>query len=200
MRVVLPIALAALALAAGVAAYAGRGDDEAGAYRGSAPPEGIQLPSFRLRSYRGVPVSSRSLEGRVVVLTVLDSQCTDACPIVAAVTARALDRLRPDERSRVRAFAVTADPPEDTSVSVRRFLASQRAEGRLDYLIGTERELRPVWKALQVLPSFDTGSDTVHSAPLRIYDREGAWVSTLHAGADLTQASLIHDIRTALAQ
>lgn len=41
------------------------------------------------------------------------------------------------------------------------------------YLLGEERELPPLWTTLQLLPSLDTGQDTVHSAPLRIYDRDG---------------------------
>jgi hypothetical protein len=38
----------------------------------------------------------------------------------------------------------------------------------------------------------------MHSAPVRIYDREGRWRSTLHAGVDLTPANLAHDIGLAL--
>jgi cytochrome oxidase Cu insertion factor (SCO1/SenC/PrrC family) len=117
----------------------------------------------------------------VVLLTLLDSQCTDACPILASVIARTLDQLNADERAHVRALAVTGDPAEDTRASVRRFLAAQRAESRLDYLLEEERELRPLWTALKLLPSLDTGRDTLHSAPLRIYDRAGVWVATLHA-------------------
>jgi protein SCO1/2 len=198
---VLAAALVMLTLVVGITLFASRGagvDDRR--YRGSEPPPGIALPAFRLPSYTGNEVSSRSLEGLVVLLTVLDSQCTEACPVLATVTARALDRLAPAERAQVRALALTADPEEDTPRSVRRFLSSQRAEGRLDYLLGTESELRPLWKALSVLPSLDTGRDSVHSAPLRIYDRDGVWVATLHAGADLSEPNLIHDIRVALAE
>jgi hypothetical protein len=50
-----------------------------------------------------------------------------------------------------------------------------------------------------VLPSLDTGRDTLHSAPLRVYDRDGVWVATLHAGVDLSEENLLHDIRYALA-
>ena len=56
-----------------------------------------------------------------------------------------------------------------------------------------------MWTALQVLPSLDSGKDSLHSAPLRIYGRNGVWVATLHAGADLSEENLLHDIRTALA-
>ncbi len=203
--VVLLAALVGLAALAAVAALAGRlggpADDErpvAGPYRGSEPPGRNGLPPFELAGYGGGRVASVDLRGTVVLLTLLDSQCTDACPVIASVVARTIDRLHANERRQVRAIAVTSDPGEDTQASVRRFLRRQRAERRLEYLVGSERELRPLWKALHVLPSLDTGLDTLHSAPVRIYDRRGIWVATLHAGADLTVANLLHDIRVAL--
>ena len=195
-----------LVLAAIVVALASNGSGQAGAdgapdsgpYRGSEPPSGIALPTFQLTSYRGTQVTSRELRGSIVLFTLLDSQCTDSCPILASTIARAIDTLTLEERARVRALAVTVDPAEDTPASVSRFLRAQRAQGRLDYLLGTEDELRPFWNALKILPSLDTGNDSLHSAPLRIYDRDGLWVATLHAGADLSDENLLHDIRTAL--
>jgi hypothetical protein len=73
----------------------------------------------------------------------------------------------------VRALAITGDPAEDTPASVRRFLAARRAETRLDYLLGNERELPPLWSELKLLPSLDTGRDALHSAPLRPRGRLG---------------------------
>ena len=70
--------------------------------------------------------------------------------------------------------------------------------GSLRYLVGSEAALRPVWSAFQVLPALDTGSSDIHSAPVRIYDRKGVWISTLNAGADLTPANLAHDVGVAL--
>lgn len=170
-----------------------------GPYRGSEPPARITLPTFALTSYRGTPVDSRGLEGKVVLLTILDAQCTDVCPILASVIAGTIDRLTPGERKQVRPLGITGDPAEDTPTAVRRFLAKRRAGGRLDYLLGSEKELRPLWTALQILPSLDSGRDSLHSAPLRIYDRNGVWVATLHAAVDLSEENLLHDIRTALA-
>jgi cytochrome oxidase Cu insertion factor (SCO1/SenC/PrrC family) len=197
-----PAVLAGLAVLAGAFALtAGRGDTRSpsqGAYRGSEPPGGILLPHFDLPSYRGDRVTTRELRGHAVLLTLLDSQCTDACPVIASVVARTIDRLAPGERAEVRALAVTVDPAEDTRTSVRRFLRARRADGRLDYLIGDERKLRPLWEALQILPSLDSGRDTLHSAPVRIYDRAGVWVATLHAGADLSEENLLHDLRRVL--
>jgi protein SCO1/2 len=178
-----------------LAACGGRSAPE---YRGSTPPPGIQLPSFELRSYTGTPVTSRSLRGKVVVLTFLESKCTEACPLVASAIARGLDLLEPDERGEVRAIAISTHPTDDSPASVRRFLRARHANGKLDYLIGSEAELRPVWQQADILSALDSGQAEVHSAPVRIYDRDAEWVVTLHSGADLTPANLAHDVRLVL--
>jgi cytochrome oxidase Cu insertion factor (SCO1/SenC/PrrC family) len=68
----------------------------------------------------------------------------------------------------------------------------------LDWLVGSVKEMRPVWKAFAVLPATDTGSDDAHSSGVRVFDRRGVWVSDLSVGVDLTPANLAHDIRAAL--
>ena len=195
-RAVLLGAAAGLAVVVGigVAVLGGRG--EAG-FRGSQPPVRIELPTFSLRDAAGRRVSSQALAGKVVLVTFLDTKCTDACPIVAEQLREGLARLDDGERSNTVAIAVSVHPNDDTPVAVRAFLRRHRVEGTLRYLIGTEAELRPVWRAFQVLPALDTGSSDIHSAPVRIYDRDGAWVSTLNVGVDLTPENVAHDVRTA---
>lgn len=165
---------------------------------GTAPPAGIALPAFALRSVDGPVVRSRDLRGKAVLVTFLESRCREACPVVAFQVARGLRLLRPEERARVAALAISVHPGDDTPASVRAFLRRQRAEGAISYLIGSERQLRPVWRAFQVLPAVDTGSADIHSVSVRIFDRSGVWVSTLHAGADLTPANVRHDLLQAL--
>jgi protein SCO1/2 len=167
-------------------------------YRGSVPPVQIALPDFTLPDYTGKSVSSQDLQGKVVLITFLDAQCTEACPIIASQIARTLEQLSPAERADVSAVAISTDPEEDTPNAVRIFLEKNRAVGKLLYVVGPVTRLRPVWEHFQIAASLDTGSDTLHSAPVRIYDPEGTWVSTLHAGADLTMENLAHDIRMAL--
>ena len=174
------------------------GGPETGPYRGSEPPGRFQLPPFSLLNYDGRRIDSAELHGRTVVLTFLDSQCTDTCPILASQIARTIDGLAPAERDEVLAVAISTDPAEDTPGSVRAFLEKQRADGRLLYLSGPEPEMRRLWKRFQILSSLESGEDTLHSAPVRIYDRDGVWVATLHAGVDLTPANLAHDLRVAL--
>ena len=169
-----------------------------GPYKGSEPPAGIRLERFALRSYRGVPVTSSSLAGDVVALTFLESKCQEACPIIAVQLARGVDQLNAAERKRVRVIAISTHPGDDTPANVRRFLAQRRAVGRLDYLLGSEAELRPVWRRYHVLSALESGDADTHSASVHIYDREGVWVSSLHPGIDLTPENFVHDVRRAL--
>ena len=201
--------LGALAAALGIA---NRGEGKAtngptasapseGAYRGSKPSARIELVDFALRDHDGRLVRSSALRDKVVVLTFLDSQCTESCPIIASEIGRAFDLLSAAERQRLFAVAISTDPEEDTKASVRAFLLGNRATGKLHYLGGGEPEakLRRIWKRFQILSSLESGEDTLHSAPVRIYTG-AVWVATLHAGVDLTPANLAHDIRLALKQ
>ena len=165
-------------------------------YRGSRPPPGFKVPDVSLRDYQGRLVRLRSLRGKIVLITFLDTACRTTCPIVAAAVGAGLRLLTVRERARVVPLAISVDPPADTSRRIRAFLARRHALG-LDYLVGTTKEMRPIWKAFGVLSAVQTGSADLHSSDVRIFDRRGTWVSTLHAVVDLTPANLAHDLRQA---
>jgi cytochrome oxidase Cu insertion factor (SCO1/SenC/PrrC family) len=71
--------------------------------------------------------------------------------------------------------------------------------GELDWLIGPLPELLKAWKRFAVFSALQSGKANAHSADVRLFDAAGIWVSTLHAGVDLTPTNLAHDIRVALA-
>lgn len=193
---VLTVVLLGIALSTGGSSGASASDP----FRGTKAVPGISLPAFVLSDHRGRPISAAELRGRVVLLTFLDSQCTEACPVIAAALARGVDALSQREAADVVAVAISTDPREDTPASVSRFLGARHALGRIRYLIAPAPELRRLWKEFQILPSEQSGSSSVHSAPVRIYGRDGTWLATLHAGADLSHANLLHDVRVALAR
>jgi protein SCO1/2 len=175
-----------------------RDADASPAYRGSRPPSGMQAADFRLRNYTGREVALSELRDNVLVVTFLDAQCKESCPLIAATAPRALARLDAEDRGRVAFVAISTDPREDTPAAVRSFLRRYGAEGTLEYLIGPEGSVRRAWQDYGVLASEVTGSDTMHSAPVRIYAPGGEWVSSLGAGADLSPRNLAHDIEVAL--
>lgn len=170
----------------------------AGPYRGSEPPPGIGLPEFTLRSFRGSLVSTGALRGKVILVTFLDTKCTDKCPILASQIAAGVRLLPRDDRRGVAALAISVNPTLDPPRSMRRFLLRRHALGELDFLGGSVRQMRPVWNAFHILSAYETGNADVHSADVRIFDRRGQWVSTQHVGVDLTPQNLRADILTAL--
>jgi protein SCO1 len=194
IAIVVAVLLAALAIPAGL--LLGRGGERAD-FRGNEPPEGLTLPVFALRDDEGRVVRSAELRGKSVAVTFLDAQCIEACPIIAAQMGAALRALG-GSRGEVEAIAISVDPVRDTPARIDRLLRRYRAKGALRYLDGTVAELRPVWKAFAVAASHDTGNSNMHSAPVRVFDANGRWRSTLHPGVDLTATSLAHDLRLAL--
>jgi protein SCO1/2 len=193
------VAALALAVATLVVVLSLTGDeDDRASYRGSLVPPGIMLGQFELRDYTGVRVSREGLKGKVVLLTFLESKCKEACPIIASQVARTIERLTLEDRRQVVAIAISTHPRDDTPANVRAFLRAQRAEGKLHYLLGSEQELRPVWKMFGVLSALDSGDADTHSASVHVYDRSGEWVASLHPGIDLTPANLAHDVSVAL--
>lgn len=169
----------------------------AGPYRGSKPPAHLAAAAFSLRSYRGRLVSLRAQRGKVVLLSFVDTKCTEKCPIVTSVMAQAYGLLRPDERRQVVPLLISVEPHADTPAHVRHFLVQRRALA-LDYLIGTVRQLRPVWKAYGIVAAVDTGDADIHSSDVRVIDRQGIWVTTQRVGVDLTPRNLAHDALEAL--
>lgn len=201
-RIVIP-ALAVALLAAGAVAAAltlSSKPTESPAFRGSRPPAGIALPAFALQDSQGGTTSTSDLLGRVVIVTFLESKCRESCPIIAGVIGQALDRLTSAERREVIALAISVNPRDDTPANVRSFLRAHHVLGRLHYLVGSTSELRPLWKKFGVVPAVDTGSADIHSADVRVFDREGIWRSTLHVPVDLTAANLAHDVRLVLSE
>jgi protein SCO1/2 len=185
--------LAALAIPAGL--LLARGDGGAD-FRGNRAPDGFVVPPFELHDDEGRLVRAAELRGKALAVTFLDAQCTEACPLIAAQVGQAVRALG-DRRGEVEALAISVDPIRDTPARIEAFLRRYRAKGELRYLDGTVAELRPVWKAFAVAASHDTGNSNMHSAPVRVYDGEGRWRSTLHSGVDLTAANLAHDLRAA---
>jgi len=200
------IAVAAIAalgvvLIGGLAvALSERSSDESSAARfiGSEPPARFPMPDFALRDYDGSLVRSSDLSGKIVVLTFLDTKCEEACPIIAGEIASAWRHLSEQERREAVAVAISTDPRDDTPAHIRSFLRRHRALGTFRYLTGPIPEMKRLWQTFQVLSSVASGDADTHSAPVRIYGRDGVWLATLHAGADLTPTNLVRDVRSAL--
>jgi protein SCO1 len=178
------------ALGAIVLAARGRDADDEGSpntFEGAIMPEGLRAPDFRLRNQDGDPVSMRSLRGRPVVVTFLYTTCQDSCPIQAQTVRGALDQLGHD----VPALAIAVDPPRDTPERAQAFLSKQRATGRIDFVLGSRAELRPLWKGFAIRPQSVTEE---HQARFTLVDSRG-FQRIGYPGAEATPERLAHDLR-----
>lgn len=201
LRVALAVAVAApVAVLLGFVGLRPSSSSDPPPFVGSLPPPGIVAPDFTLPDQAGRLVRMRDLRGQVVLVTFLDTRCVDACPVIGGHIRAGLALLSPEERRSLTALAISVNPDSDTPAAARGYLRSHRLGETVRYLLGSEAELRPVWDAYAVIASLDTGASNVHSAPVRIFDEDGIWVSTLRPESDLTPQSLANDLRVALSR
>jgi len=182
---------AALALGAVVMLAAG-GDEprEAAALRfeGATLPKGVRAPELDgVRTQDGERLRMRSLRGGPVIITFLYTTCEDTCPTQAQQVKGALNELG----ARVPAIAIAVDPPRDTPVTARAFLAKQRMTGRMDFMLGSRPALKRLWDDYAVQPQRE---DLEHTARLVLVDPEGIQRVSFPLN-QLTPERLAHDLR-----
>jgi protein SCO1 len=190
-RIVVALVLVgALALGGVVLGATRGGDDEPVAapnrFAGATMPRDLRAPDFRLRNEQGEPISMRALRGQPVIVTFLYTHCQDSCPIQAQTVRGALDDLGHD----VPALAIAVDPPNDTPQSARKFLAEQRASGRIQFVLGSREQLRPLWKGYAITPQRVTQE---HMARITLVDARG-FQRVGYPGSEATPERLAHDL------
>ena len=122
---------------------ASSGEQTINGFDGALRSPDIPVSDFALRDQDGAIVRSSADRGQVTVVTFLYTTCRDTCPIVAQQIAAALDRLGHD----VPVLAVSVDPANDTRKLARQFLLKRQLQRRMSFLLGSRKQLEPVWKA-----------------------------------------------------
>jgi protein SCO1 len=186
------VLLCMMALGGAVLAARSREEDDpparsSSAFEGSLLPRGVRAPDFDLRDQDGRRVSMRGLRGRPVLVTFLYTTCEETCPAMAQTARGALDDLGHD----LPALAIAVDPPRDTPARARAFLAKQRATGRLDLVLGSREELRPVWNGFAIQPQ---SVRQEHQARFTLVDKRG-FQRIGFPGSQATPERLAHDLR-----
>ncbi|MGB2710035.1 MAG: SCO family protein [Conexibacter sp.] len=152
---------------------------------------------IRLADARGGTFDTRTLAGSPYLVTFLYVNCPDVCPLIGEELRQALDRLGSQARQ-VTVVAVSVDPRHDTPAAVRSWLERHREPPQFRYLIGTERELAPIWKAWFAAPQIAGDPESAHTAVVWLVDRRGRLVAKVAAGAPFDPAALASDVRILL--
>lgn len=140
-------------------------------------------PAVRLPDQDGRMTSLARLRGRPVLLTFLDSRCTNLCPIEGAQLAAVQRRLPPGQRPQLVVVSVN---PADTRASVAKFVRQAGWTQPWRWLLGTRKTLAPVWRAYHIGvrlshgQAIQTGQTTirvagsvVHTIALYVIDARG---------------------------
>jgi protein SCO1/2 len=154
------------------------------------PPQAA--PDFTLRDSRGRRVALSDFAGKAVLLTFIYDHCPDTCPLIVGNLHAALEQMGPAAAAKTQVIAVSVDPRGDTPKTVKQFLAAHDMTGRMEYLIGSEQQLAPVWKqyGVQVQGSPDQ-REVGHSA--FVYGITGKGAQTALYPADFEPAWIVHD-------
>jgi protein SCO1 len=130
-----------------------------------------RAPVFRLRDHEGALVSLAELRDRPVLLTFLDSECAQQCPIMGRQLGTMFRRMPPADRPAV--LIVSVNPTGDSPASIRHAMANWRLSGpwRWHWLRGTRPELAAVWRAYGM--TVQPGTNITHGMALYLIDRHG---------------------------
>jgi protein SCO1 len=154
---------------------------------GSIPPPNIPPADFALRDQDGKLVKLADYRGQPLMLTFMYSTCRDTCPVTAYQMRGAMDDIGHD----IPTLAISVDPKNDTPLNAKRFLNRTGLTGRMRFLMGTQKQLEPIWKAYGVQPQ---GKGFDHSAYVLVIDRRGVRRVTWPT-EKLTPEGLAHDLR-----
>jgi len=128
---------------------------------------------FRLVDQNGIQMALSDFRGQVVVLTFLDSQCQDVCPLTA-VHLRTANQMLGDEAASVVFLGVNVNVGANTVADVAAITQNWRLDEipTWHFLTGSAEELEPVWKAygIAVVPGQD---EIQHTPGIFLIDQTG---------------------------
>ena len=130
------------------------------------PVPHVAAPGFTLTSQSGRPVSLASFRGRTVVLTFMDSHCTDICPLVSREFIDARRDLGSAAR-RVVFVAVNVNPFHRRVSDVASYSSAQRLDsiGSWYFVTGSLKSLEAVWRNYQIFVRAPSkNADVIHTS------------------------------------
>lgn len=153
-----------------------------------------------LRNYDGTSFSLAAQRGKAVFVTFLYTHCPDVCPLIASNLHNAYAKMTPAMRSRVAIVAVSVDPRGDTVANVRAFVAEHELTGEGRYLVGSAKQLVPVWKAWKVGSEQDVSNPELvnHSALIYGIGADGR-LYTIYP-SNFAPSQIVHDVAPLLAR
>jgi protein SCO1/2 len=188
------ILVTVLCVACGAAARAEH-HPQAPLFRGKPTLRAGVAADFVLTDQRGRLVRLSAQRGRAVLITFLYTSCPDVCPLTAAKLGLVARQLGPLAK-RLSILAVSVDPENDTPSNVRRFVAKFHLPPQFHYLMGTSKQLQPVWQSYNVLVERRNLERIDHGIPIVAIDPAGR--PRVYFSHSAPPSSIAHDVRLLL--
>src|SRR4051794_2013155 len=172
---------------------AGKAPAKPAEYAGGTVSPQVVAPPLQLRDSLGHPVDIAQQRGHAVLVTFIYAHCPDVCPLIVGNLHTSIAKLGP-EASKLKIIAVSTDPKGDTAATVRRFLKAHEMTGKMEYLIGSRRQLERVWSDWHIVAkrAKKTPEFVEHSA--LIYGITGSGKLTTIYPANFKRADVVHDV------
>lgn len=163
--------------------------------------EGTKLtgdaPDFQLVDQHGSMISLSDFRGQVVVLTFMDSQCKDTCPVTAAHFRQAYRQLNSIESGHVVFMGVNVNLDANQIADVNEITQTWHLDEipNWHFLTGNPAELESVWRDydIAVEPSLGSQEEILHTPGIYIIDPLGQkrwYVSTPFSADDNAEFDL----------
>jgi protein SCO1/2 len=153
-----------------------------------------QAPGLALHNYLGQPVNIAAYRGKAVLVTFLYTHCPDVCPLIASNLRVAQSLMGPRAAARAQIVAVSVDPRGDDRQTVAAFLKVHGMTGRMQYLIGSARELPRVWEAWKVGSSRDAQQPGLVNHSGLVYGISASGRLTTLYPANFKPSEIAHDV------
>jgi protein SCO1/2 len=156
-------------------------------FRGIVVPV-TMAPPIALHDAAGKAYTLAGQHGRYTLVTFLYTHCPDVCPLIAANLNRALQQV-----PGVSVLAVSVDPKRDTAAAVDAYAKRMHLVPQFHYLIGTPKQLHPVWSTYHVAAVSHAAGLVDHVAYTVLVDPKGR--ERLIYDAQVKAAMVVHDLR-----
>ena len=151
-------------------------------------------PPLALRNYLGEQVNIASYRGKTVLVTFIYTHCPDVCPLITSNLRVAQNLMGSAQAAKTQIIAVSVDPRGDTRKTVAAFLAHHEMTGRMQYLVGSTRELAAVWKAWGVGSERDAKHPELVEHSGLIYGVTGSGKRLTIYAANFRPSDIVHDV------
>jgi cytochrome oxidase Cu insertion factor (SCO1/SenC/PrrC family) len=130
-----------------------------------------QASDFTLTNQFGQQMSLSQFRGKVVVLSFMDAECTDVCPLESESMVLAKELLGKAGNS-VQLLSIDANPDANKVSDVMSYSRAHSVVNQWDYLTGSDSQLEAVWKNYNIEVQVADGSID-HTPAVYVIDQRG---------------------------